>query len=150
MSRFWDSGDDSEMPLALWRQAIENALSGRKGQATLRELEAALLALPQKRLIEGALCHDGEVCALGALALKRGAIDPENPPYLEDGGAAEVGDWAEHHLGVRYALAWEIQWHNDEGQWQGDYLRRGRAETPEERYERVLAWVRSRIKAEAA
>ncbi len=39
--------------LQLWRQAVDRAISGKRGQAVLREMLASLEALPQKRLISG-------------------------------------------------------------------------------------------------
>lgn len=53
----------------LWEANQERSLKGRKGQAALRRLEAALLALPEKELAADALeDSDGRVCALAALA----------------------------------------------------------------------------------
>ena len=70
----------------------QRALLGRRGQRFMRELEAALLSLPEKKLTAGTLtrppktmgvagfevlrfdqdCKEyGEYCALGAVALKR-------------------------------------------------------------------------------
>lgn len=43
----------------LWRANVKRALAGKRGQAALRDLRDALLALPEKRLIEGALCTVG-------------------------------------------------------------------------------------------
>lgn len=59
MSRFSDDYDgDGWFPNAddLWRANLERALGGKRGQAALRELREALLALPERRLIEGAMC----------------------------------------------------------------------------------------------
>lgn len=69
MSRFdWD-GDGPEYNNAgdLWWANIERALSGRRGQSALADLEEALLALPEPVLIEGHLAEAGQVCAVGAL-----------------------------------------------------------------------------------
>lgn len=70
----------------------ERAILGRRGQRFMRELEAALLSLPEKKLAAGTLTRPpktmtvagfevlrfyqdskeyGEYCALGAVALKR-------------------------------------------------------------------------------
>lgn len=67
MSRF--DGDDYEPTIGsdgkvkdtsgLWRSNVKRALAGKRGQAALRDLRDALLALPEKRLIEGALCTVG-------------------------------------------------------------------------------------------
>lgn len=54
----------------LWWANVERALAGARGQRALADLEAALLALPEPRLVEGRLATaDGAVCAVGALAL---------------------------------------------------------------------------------
>ena len=50
--------DDYE-GLGLYRQTVENALRGKRGQAFLRELLEALDALDEKKLIEGYL-KDGD------------------------------------------------------------------------------------------
>jgi hypothetical protein len=91
------------------------------------------------------------VCALGALALKRGVLDPTLPPPVEpfdpdhDVEAWEVAEWAGDALGLTYALAIAVQWQNDEGHWATYVQRNGQNETPEQRYERVLAWVREQM-----
>jgi len=139
----------------LHEQAGINALRGKRGQAILKELEVALLALPEKKLLHGNLAKGGGVCAIGALALKRRMeagdardaalkwmeeqVDPEDCE-----GWGEQTQWfAKKHLGVVRALAYKISYQNDEG----DEKRheRGRKETDEERWERVLAWVRSQM-----
>lgn len=59
--------DDCEN-LSLYRGNVDRAIAGKRGQKFFRELVAALDALPEKRLIEGALEEEeGDVCALGAL-----------------------------------------------------------------------------------
>ena len=142
MSRF--SGDDYEGDYgayALWRQAVKNALTGRKGQAVLRELEAALVALPARRLIGGVLARDGEVCALGALAQHRLGSVPTAEYFgcgLEELTAGDVSGWAHDELGLTHALATEVQWENDEGAY-------WRQESPEERFDRVLRWVQAHL-----
>lgn len=62
MSRFDDDGCDEEwFPNAseLWHANVVRALKGKRGQKALAELREALQALPQKRLIAGALCTVG-------------------------------------------------------------------------------------------
>jgi hypothetical protein len=59
MSRYCDEYDgDEPFPnaSALWQHSAELALKGRRGRKALRELREALLALPNKRLVAGALC----------------------------------------------------------------------------------------------
>lgn len=136
----WDYGR-----YELWECAVANALAGRRGQAALADLEAALVALPEPRLIEGALAKDGEVCAVGALvAANRCAAgedravvlaemerltDPEDCWDASD-VTAIVG---QRHGRMAYAMAWRIAELNDED---------CRNMTPEQRYEYVLGWVR--------
>ena len=65
--------DDCEN-LELWRGNVERTIKSKRGQALLKELEAALVALPDKALTcdDMARPEDDSVCALGAVALKRG------------------------------------------------------------------------------
>jgi hypothetical protein len=56
--------DEEEIPsqFALWQANCRRSLKGKRGQAALRELEAALLALPSKRLIAEEFSNaDGDV-----------------------------------------------------------------------------------------
>lgn len=72
MSRFGEGdGEEFAGQYELWRANAERAIKGRRGQQTLRDLEAALVALPSKRLIAGHLAFRGEVCAIGALVAHR-------------------------------------------------------------------------------
>ena len=89
--------------------------------------------MPEKRLIAHELqSKDGAVCALGALGRERGInmqpIDPEDAVKV-----AAVFD-------VATPLAREIVYQNDEAAYGN--------ETPEARYQRVLAWVQSNIREE--
>jgi hypothetical protein len=61
MSRYDDGGDGPEYNNAtkLWQANIRRALKGKRGRQALRDLRDALLALPEKRLIERALCTVG-------------------------------------------------------------------------------------------
>lgn len=66
MSRFGES-DEYDAALAnLWWANLGRAIRGRRGQRMLGEMLAALEALPEKRLIEGHLVKEGDVCAVGA------------------------------------------------------------------------------------
>ena len=75
MSRSGYTDDDDYDPLAQgrWRQAVKRSLEGRRGQALLLELVAALDAMQDKRLYAGSFATaDGEFCTLGVLGAKRG------------------------------------------------------------------------------
>lgn len=99
MSRSGYSEDyDSEFNNSadLWQQAVTRALLGKRGQAFLRELAEALDALPVKRLVKNKFEASGEVCALGAVAVRRGMVmsdvDPEDEGYWISQVAA-AGGW---------------------------------------------------------
>lgn len=139
--------DDCEN-LELWRGNVERTIKGKRGQALLKELEAALLALPERALCANDVANpeDGTVCALGAVALKRklekGAVLPEAlkriaEEFPEGCEAEELAD----AFKISSMLAREITYINDED---GRY-----DEKPQDRYERVLKWVKSQIKVEA-
>jgi hypothetical protein len=119
-SGYSDDGENYE----LWRSAVESALCGKRGQAFLREMLVALDALPERRLISGKLVCDGECCALGAVALRRGTdvggVDTEDRDALSE------------TFGIAGAMAAEIMYMNDEAF--------GIA-SPRERYVRMREWV---------
>lgn len=109
MSRhgYSDDGDDDPLALGRWRGAVASTIRGKQGQAFLREVLAALDAIPSKRLIREELrTVEGEFCTLGALGAVRGidleSIDPED----YDAVAAAFG--------INAKLAQEIMWENDE------------------------------------
>lgn len=145
----YDDYDGEDWPLVYgrWEAALKSTLNGRPGLAGLRKLEAALVALPSKRLIRSAIVQDGEVCALGALALQEfgehGSADPladlsQNYGYLVDEGPSETEETSveigQRH-GMSRTLAVHIAQTNDEG-FETD---------PTQRYERMLATVRQWI-----
>ena len=112
-----------------WRGAVNSAIKGKRGQSFLQELADALDELPQRRLIAGDLERDGDVCAIGALGLKRNvlmySINPEDSDLVADS------------FGVARALVCEIEYINDE--WYA-------SETPEQRWKRMREWVGEQIK----
>jgi hypothetical protein len=117
--------DDCEN-VQLWRAAVDRAILGKRGQRFMRKLRDALDAMPVKRLIAGEIANGrGEVCALGA-------VDPNTTLDPEDRDA--VGQ----HFGIAPAMAAEIVYMNDEWSWRA-------TETPEERWQRMRAWVEKQI-----
>lgn len=63
--------DDCEN-LNLYRGAVDRAIGGKRGQAFLREMAAALDVMPVKELIAHDIVRDdGYVCAIGSVALAR-------------------------------------------------------------------------------
>lgn len=166
MSRI-EEGDCDDTESFLRACAFEGnakrALKGRKGQAVLKELLAALEALPTKRLISGVFADleipageapiydrvQGDVCTMGCLLVHRKMTKQYRPRgqalleavnevtcHPDDGGSEAIRQAAEA-LDLVYPLAYELAYQNDE---EGAH-----SETPEERYERVLEWVKSKI-----
>ena len=80
-------------------------------------------------MIANDLVREGDVCAIGAVGLKRGTkmdvLDPEDPDTVAD------------VFGIAGAMAREIVYMNDEGTY--------RPETPEERFTRIRSWIESNI-----
>jgi hypothetical protein len=115
----------------LWRGTVMRAFRGKRGQAFLIEMHAALDAMPAKRLIAKEIVNDrGEACAIGVVALSRG-IDVSNLDSTD-------GDAVGAAFGVAQSLAREIEYMNDEAGYT--------TETPEERWRRMRAWVAAQIK----
>lgn len=139
---------------------IRRAVAGKKGRKFLQELETVLLALPEKRLALGVMASSeeewlpkpvviatGDVCALGAVAAAR-AVAAGEPRQAALQKLAEKFDpsesgWAliqqvAEHLKICHPLAFAVVKQNDECF----------AKTSEERYEKVLAWVRAKLAGE--
>lgn len=123
-SGYYDDGSDGAWSLIRWRGAVASAIRGKRGQAFLHEMIAALDALPQPRLIVGELEQAGEVCAIGSVGRQRGLnmadIDIEDREQLAEA------------FGIATAMAAEIMYENDEACF--------RPETPEQRFQRMRAW----------
>lgn len=131
MSRSGYIDDMDSWPLIQYRGQVASVIRGKRGQTFLLDLLKALDVLPKKELIAHELVAEtGEVCALGALGVARGldmkGIDPEDT------------DKVASTFGIADQLAREIVYLNDE--W-GTYLH----ETPEQRFNRMRAWIVSKI-----
>lgn len=112
MSRSGYSDDnDDQWATIRWRGAVNAAIKGKRGQQFLRELAAAMDAMPEKRLVANELQADGAFCALGVVGAARGIdmsrVDPDDRECV-----AKM-------FGVAEAMAAEIMWENDEAidQW---------------------------------
>lgn len=135
MSRSGYSDELDQWPLIQYRGQVASAIRGRRGQIFLRELLAALDAMPEKRLIANDLeTPTGEVCALGCIAKARGVPRPKVDEWDDDEPhrrrLAKAFDIAPQ-------LVAEIEYENDEI---------AQRETPEQRWGRMRAWVESQIK----
>src|SRR4051812_46491567 len=132
---FWEDGDNSGW---LYRANVDRAIAGKRGQAFLRELIAALDALPEKKLIAESFAAGEGVCALGSVARVRGVA--ERLPDPEQCDEWEVGARAAKVLGIAECMAREIMDLNDEGSpyWCN--------ETDDTRWARVRQWAESNLR----
>lgn len=168
MSRSGYTDDDGDDPLAhgRWRAAVQSSLQGKRGQALLKELAEALDAMPDKRLYPGRFATaEGEFCTLGVLGAKRGTKMDD----LGDEDDCDTG-FVANRFGIAPAMAAEIMYMNDEyaedvWKWVDveicgpvrpyypDYGRHKRCvivhndKHPQERWQRMRAWVAENIKA---
>ena len=179
MSRFGDDYDGEEFPNAnalFWANA-DKALKGRRGRRMLADLRDALMALPEHRLIDSALCTvnpekraaefteawmrqswlaDREdyggagVCAIGALLWHRKVKAGMDPAEAFD--SLPTLDSSDYDLQDTAQLAVR-----DAGAafslayalaWRNDETYEGM--TPEERYTAFLAWIDAELAETAA
>jgi hypothetical protein len=126
-----DYGEDNSG--YLYRGAVASAIKGRRGQAFLKEMLAALDALPEKKLIAGELVEPdtGAVCAIGAVGKARG-IDMLGLDY-------EDADKVSAVFGIASAMAREVVFEND------DDFGFNIKETPEQRFARMRRWIVKQI-----
>lgn len=161
--------DDMKDPLAYgrWRAQVKSATRGKRGQKLLKDMLSALDAMPEKRLVSGALEISSEADERNAKKWADLFKDPDaanryrehyvatRPPSYKEGDVCALGALGrardldmsnldpENSEGVAVAfdvsrpLAREIVFMNDEGTY--------RAETPEGRWRRMREWVASQI-----
>jgi hypothetical protein len=161
MSRSGYSDDcDDVLGLGRYRAQVMSAIRGRRGQALLRELLAALDAMPDKRLVAGELEADGSYCALGVVGHARGM----NLAVIDSYDTESLGP----KFGIAEQMAREIMYVNDDHvseyrwekvevygplqPWQSRFPTvRVPNETVEfERWQTVRQWVASHIKPDDA
>ncbi|MBZ9659827.1 hypothetical protein LB523_12295 [Mesorhizobium sp. ESP-6-4] len=135
MSRSGYSDDiDDTWQWIKWRGQVASAIRGKRGQAFLKEMLAAMDAMPEKKLVANALEADGQVCAIGTVGRARGVdmskVDPED--YSTVAGT----------FGIAEPLAQEIVYMNDEAF--GSYW----CKTPEDRFQAMRAWIVGHIRKE--
>jgi len=155
--------NDDQWALIRWRGAVKSAMRGKRGQAFLRELLAALDAMSVKRLIANDLVFDGDP-ATPYLPYEHEDIIVGGDVLVDGrGNAVHIGEvcalgylgqargldmrdldpeepeFVADAFGVNDKIIREIVYTNDEGAW-GD-------ETPEKRWIRVRAWVAAQIVA---
>lgn len=125
--------EDFSGQFELWQANCRRSLSGKKGQRELRELRAALLALPEKRLIHGEpVDESGDMCAIGVYGKHKGL---DLSTFDADYDNEEIGIAG----GMPRLVAWKVVEAND---MDFQYL------TPEARYIAMLAWVERQLTKE--
>lgn len=130
MSRSGYSEDCYGWELIRWRGAVAAATKGKRGQKLLKDLAKALDEMPEKKLIAHELKNEnGEVCALGALGVKRGLKSLET---IDPTCTLRVAN----EFGVAEALIKEIVFENDECAWTN----------PEKRWQYMRKWVQEQIR----
>lgn len=135
MTRSGYSDNCDGWALIRWRGAVASAIKGKRGQAFLREMAAALDAMPVKELIASELvADDGSCCAMGAVAKARGC----DVSGIDPGERDEVAKL----MGIAEALAAEIANEND------DDFSYCRNESPAARWARMRQWVDEQITKE--
>ena len=133
MSRSGYSEDyTNDWELIRWRGAMASAIKGKRGQAFLKEMLVALDAMPDKKLVANSLVDGDQVCAIGAVGLRRG-IDMSKLDTDRQAVAKAFG--------IAAALAAEIAYMNDEY----SYIE----ETPQQRWGSMRAWVVDQIRNES-
>jgi len=107
-SGYVDDYDDENNTLGLWRGAVYRSIRGKRGQAALKELAAAMDAMPNKTLAaESLVTADGQFCTLGVLGKARGLnMNPIDPDDWEAVAKA---------FNLAPAMVREIVYENDEG-----------------------------------
>lgn len=134
-----DFGDDDPLAMGRYRQAVQRALDGKRGQAFLRDLLETLDAMPDKRLYSGSFATaEGEFCILGAHAARKGV-------KVDDLGDAEDGCDTElvgQRFGIARTMAAEIMYENDEEFYHRD------GDRAAERWRHMRAWVVESIRSE--
>ncbi len=143
MSRFdgFDVADGDVIPPGVWDYRLRLALGSKRGRKALEALGAALLAMPEKRLVPDVLVgHGGECCAIGALLIARQMREDRTDwataaDHLSWHGESTPYETAlmGRACGMAYTLAWEVAERNDEQFTHSE---------PEERHAGMLAWVR--------
>lgn len=168
MSRhgYCEDGDDP-LEFGRWRAQVRSATRGKRGQKLLRDMLAALDAMPEKRLVALELectpsLDAAQAATLTAILGREITVEEYREQFLERDTQAREGDVCalgavgrmrgvdmsdlnpDDFEGVASAfdvadpLAREIVWINDECGPPG--------ETPEARWQRVRKWVSNQIK----
>lgn len=116
-----------------FRGAVKKAIEGKRGQAFLKELIAALDSMPNKVLIAEELEHEGEYCAMGAVGAARG-IDMSEIDVHDYDAIAKI-------FGIAPTLVREIEFENDTAAYYAKPEEQGA-----KRWQIVRNWAESQLK----
>lgn len=130
MSRSGYSDELDNWDLIRWRGRVASSIRGARGQQFLKDLIAALDAMPVKELIHGELETEEGVCAMGCIGKMRG-VDVSQLDSYDHEALSKTFKIAE-------CLAQETMWVNDDDIW---------ALTPVERWKRVRKWAEGQVKS---
>lgn len=130
MGRQRDDGYDHDGPNT-YPMHLRNQTRSKKGQLFLREMLHTLDAMPDKKLIAGAIAKDGCTCGLGAVILaRRVAAGEDRDAVLAELAAINVDttsdefdgedmdEWAERVMDVPRYLAYNLADINDDRKWE--------------------------------
>jgi len=107
-SGYTEDYEDDNLVVGRWRGMVESAIRGRRGQKFLRDVLAALDAMPDKRLIAEKLQDDeGNVCTVGVGMLARGV---PNVHEIDPADHDRIGQL----LDIAPCLVQELEYLNDE------------------------------------
>lgn len=121
---------DDTLAYGRWRAQVLSAIRGKRGQTFLKELAAAMDAMPVKELIGHELINtNGQCCTIGVVCKSRG-LDVSNVDI-------DVPEQVGNLVGIARQLAAEIEYENDD--WCSNM-------SPEDRWKHMRKWVDERIK----
>lgn len=174
MSRYADYNEECEVPPEFWDTNARRALKGRRGRKMLAELRDALMALPERRLIRGAMCTVGAeqrkaanpygwhwaeidenvaengcegVCAIGAWLWHKAVLGGMDPAAAFASLPSLVDDTLSEtaRLATHEGATFTLAW---ELASMNDESHRG--DTPEERWQRFMDWIDSELAVSVA
>lgn len=113
---YCDFDEDPNLLEGRWLARVKSAMRGKRGQAFLRDLIAALDAMPVKELHPHNVAGEN-LCAMGVVGVYRGAdlTKPQEELNEEDGDHEWATEYTGDILDIAPSLAREVAYLNDEG-----------------------------------
>lgn len=134
---------EDELAAGRWKGRVKSAIRGKRGQAFLKDLAAAMDEMPVKELIrEELIDEDGQCCTIGVVCKARG-LDVSRVDYEDSDAVGKLVD-------IAGPMAAEIEYWNDDGgdRWGPDASGKWGTiyETDAERWARMREWVAKQIR----